>query len=173
MLSNISKSELVELAKKMRVVANMLKKSLKQKRKSPVTITQAPTEQDEKTTFGFVFQRKRKTASPPTKHSHSDGRAPQQDVAHSDGHAPPQDVIVIQECGAESSKGKSLWDPDFDIPTYGEMAFLPSENKDKLMDNDEDHLLCDAIKQFRQAFAMGWLVVAKTRKWRAAEDQRI
>jgi len=26
-----------------------------------------------------------------------------------------------------------LWNPDFDIPTYGEMDFLPCEDKDRLM----------------------------------------
>jgi len=41
------------------------------------------------------------------------------------------------------------------------------------MARDEDHLLRDAMKQFGQAFAMGYFVVAKTRDWRAAEDQRI
>jgi len=54
MLFNINKAELVELAKKMRAAASMPKKSLKQKRKAPVIITQAPTEQDEDTTFGLA-----------------------------------------------------------------------------------------------------------------------
>jgi len=69
--------------------------------------------------------------------------------------------------------GKSLWDPDFDIPTYGETTFLPSEDKDRLMARNEDHLLRDAMKQFGQAFAMGCLVVAKTRERRETEDQKI
>jgi len=73
MLSNISKAELPELAKKMRAVASLPKESLKQKRKAPTLTTQTPTEQDEETTSGLVFKRKRKTATPPTKHSHSDG----------------------------------------------------------------------------------------------------
>jgi len=115
-------------------------------------ITQTPTKQDEETTFRLVFKRKRKTTIPPTEHSHSDGRASHQDIAHSHGHAPPQDVIVIQECEAESSKEKSLWDPDFDIPS--ETTFLPKEDKDRLMARDEDHLLHDAMKQFGQAFVM-------------------
>ena len=66
-----------------------------------------------------------------------------------------------------------MWDPDFDIPTYGETTFLPSEDKDRLMARDEDHLLRDTMKQFRQAFAMGCLVVANKRDRRAAEEQRI
>jgi len=106
----------------------------------------------------------------PTEHSHLDGRAPHQDVVHSDGHAPHQDVIVIQECKDESFKGKSLWDPNFNIPTYGETTFLPSEDKDRLIAHDEDHLLRDAMKQFGQAFAMGCLVVSKKRDRRATLD---
>jgi len=145
MLSNISKAELVEMAKKMRVVANMPNDSLTQKKKAPVTITQASTEQDEKTTSGLAFKRKRKATAPSTEHSHSDNRAPHQDVAHSVGHALHQDVIVIQECEAESSKRKSLWDLEFDIPSYAETTFLPSEDKDRLMARDEDKLLCDMM----------------------------
>jgi len=53
------------------------------------------------------------------------------------------------------------------------MAFLPSEDKDRLMARAEDHLLRDTIKQFGQAFAMGCLVVAKMKDRRVAEDQRI
>jgi len=107
------------MAKKIRATTNMPKDSLTQKMKDLITITQAPTEQDEETTSGLVFKRKRKATTPPTKHSPSDGRAPNQDVAHLVDHAPPQDVIVIQEREAESSKRNSSWDPDFDIPTYG------------------------------------------------------
>jgi len=46
----------------------------------------------------------------------------------------------------------------------------PGKDKDRLMAHDEDHLLRDAMKKFRQAFAMGCLVIAKTR---TAEDQRV
>jgi len=84
MLSNISKAEEAELAKKTRTVASMPKESLKKKRKALVTITQAPTEQDEETTSGLVFKRKRKTAFSLLS------------TLTQMGHAPPQDVIFIQ-----------------------------------------------------------------------------
>jgi len=54
-----------------------------------------------------------------------------------------------------------MWDPDFDIPTHGKTFFLPNEDKARLMVHDEDHLLHDTMKQFGQAFAMGFLVIAK------------
>jgi len=95
MLSNINKAELAELTRKMRAVASLPKESLAQKRKPPAVVTQSLNDPDEQNTSGLVF--KRKTA-PPTEHSHSDGRAPH------------QEVIIIQECEAESSWGKSLWD---------------------------------------------------------------
>ncbi|ESW04857.1 hypothetical protein PHAVU_011G131100 [Phaseolus vulgaris] len=98
----------------------MSKDSLTQKKKASVTITQAPTEREEETTSGLVFKRKRKATAPPTEHSHLDGRAPHQDIVLSEGHAPHRDVIVIQEGEAKSSKRKSLWDSNFDVPTYGE-----------------------------------------------------
>jgi len=62
-----------------------------------------------------------------------------------------------------------LWDPYFDIPIYGEMAFLSSEDEDRLMAHNEDHLLLDTMKHFGQAFAMGCLVVAK----RTRESKRM
>ena len=34
--------------------------------------------------------------------------------------APHLEVITIQECEAESSRGKSLWDADFGVPAHGE-----------------------------------------------------
>jgi len=55
-------------------------------------------------------------ATPPTEHSHSDARAPHQDVAHSDGHALPQDVIIIQEREAESSNGNEFVGSKFQHP---------------------------------------------------------
>jgi len=88
MLTHISKVELVEMAKKTRAAAKMPKDSLTRKKKAPVTITQAPTEQDEETTWELVFKRKRKAIAPPTEHS-------------------------IQECEAESSKRKIVWDLSF------------------------------------------------------------
>jgi len=42
----------------------MPKESLKQKRKAPVIITQAPTEQDEETTSRLVFKEKGKLLLP-------------------------------------------------------------------------------------------------------------
>jgi len=104
----------------MRVAASRAKESLTQKRKAPTLITQTLTVQDEETTFGLIFKRKRKVTTPPTEHSHSNGRAPH------------QDVIIIQKCEAKSSRGKSLWDPNFDVPTYGETTFLPNEDKNRL-----------------------------------------
>jgi len=85
MLSHISKKELGEIAKRMRAAANMPKDSLAQKQKAPATTTQASTKQDEDTTSGLVFQKKRKAIVAPIEHSHSDGRAPPQHVAHSEG----------------------------------------------------------------------------------------
>jgi len=117
MLSNNSKAKLAELAKKMRADASRPKESLTQKWKAPTLVTKTPTDKDEETTFGLVFKRKRKVTTTPTEDSHSDGRA-----SH-------QDIIVIQECETESSRGKSLWDPNFDVPTYAETTFLPNEEK--------------------------------------------
>jgi len=114
MLTHISKAELAEMAKKIRTVANMPTDSLTQKKKASVTITQALTEQEEDTTSGLDFKRKRKATAPPTEHSHLDGRGPHQDVVSSEGQAPHRDVIVIQEGEAESYKRKSLWDSSFD-----------------------------------------------------------
>ena len=88
MLSNISKVELAELTRKMRAAASLPKESLAQKRKALAVITQTPTDSDEHTTSGLVFKRKRLATTPSTKHSHSDDRAPH------------QEVITIQECEA-------------------------------------------------------------------------
>jgi len=41
------------------------------------------------------------------------------------------------------------------------------------MVHDEDYLFRDTMKQFRQAFSMGFLVIAKARDRKAAEDQRV
>jgi len=60
-------------------------------------------------------------------------------------------------------RGRALWDPSFDVPTYGEHAFLPSNSKDRLMALDEDHLFRDAMKQIGQTFAMGCLAISKAR----------
>jgi len=87
MLTHISKAELAEMAKRIRAIANMPKDSLTQKKKASVTITQAPTEQEEDTTLGLAFKRNRKATTPPTEHSHLDGQAPHQDVVLSEGHA--------------------------------------------------------------------------------------
>jgi len=90
----------------------------------------------------LFLKEKRKATAPPSEHSHSDSQAPHQDVVPSEGQTPHRDVIVMQEGEAESSKKKSLWDPSFYIPTYGEHAFL----KDRLMALDKDHLFRDAMK---------------------------
>jgi len=106
MLPNVSKKELGKMDKRMRVAANMPKDSLAEKQKAPATTTHAPIDED--TTLGLVFKRKTKVIVAPTEHSHSDGRAPPQNVVPSEGQTLPRDVIVIQEDEAESYKGKSL-----------------------------------------------------------------
>jgi len=130
MLSKINKKELEEMAKRMRAAAKMLDESLKPK-KVPKIVTETSTEQDEETASGLVFKRKRRATTPPVEHSRSDGH---------------QDVIIVQECEDGSSKGKSLWDPTLDIPTYFEKAFLPNEDRERLMTFGEDHLVRDAMK---------------------------
>ena len=157
----LAKEVLAELAKKMRAAASLPEESLTQKRKSPAMIIYTPTDQDEETTSEIVFKRKRATTTPHTEHSHSDGQAPH------------QEVIIIQECETESLRRKSLWDPDFDVPTHGETSFLSSKDKARLMVHNEDYLLRDTMKQFGQAFAMGCLVIAKARDRKVAEDQRV
>ena len=147
MLTHVIKKEIGEIAKRMRASAIMPKDFLAQKQKVPATTTQAPTEQDKETTSGLLFKRKKKAIVAPTEHSHSDGRAPYQHVAPSEGQASPLYVIVIQEGEAKSSRGKSLWDPSFDVPTHGEHTFLPSNDKDKLMAHDEDQLYHDTMKK--------------------------
>jgi len=161
MLSNINKVELTELVRKIRAATSLSKESLTQKRKAPAMITNPPIDLDKETTSGLIFKKKRKTTIPPTEHSHSDGRAPH------------QEVVIIHECEAESSTRKSLWDPDFDIPIHGETSFLPSEDKARLMVHHKDHLLRDTMKQFEQAFSMDCQVIAKARDRKAAEDQRV
>jgi len=129
MLSKINKKELKEMAKRMRAIAKMPDESLKPK-KAPKIVAQTSTEHDEETTFGLVFKRKRKATTPPVEHSHSDGQTPHPGIVHSEGH---QDVIVVQKCEAGSSKGKSLWDPSLNIPTYFENAFMSNEDRERLM----------------------------------------
>jgi len=107
MLSNISKAELAELTRKMRATASLPKNALA-KRNTLVVVTQSPIYQDEQTTLGLVFKRKRPATNLPTEHSRFDGGA-----SHNE-------VLTIPECDVESSREKSLWDPDFDIP-----ALLP------------------------------------------------
>jgi len=48
-----------------KLAVNMPKDSLTHKKKAPVTITQAPTEQDEETSSGLVLKRKWKATAPP------------------------------------------------------------------------------------------------------------
>ena len=66
-----------------------------------------------------------------------------------------------------------MWDLIFDVATYGEHAFLPSDDKDMLMAFNEDHLFRDTIKRIGQAFAMGFLAVSKARSQKSAKDQRV
>ena len=89
----------------------------------------------------LVFKRKRKAIAAPTEHSHSDEHAPSQHVAPLEAQTLPRDVIFIQEGEEDSSRGKSLWDLSFDVPTHGEHTFLPSDNKDRLMAHDEDNCI--------------------------------
>jgi len=65
MLSNISKAELVKLTRKMWAVASLHKDSLLQKRKASAGVTQVQFDQDEQTTSGLVFRRKRLEAPLP------------------------------------------------------------------------------------------------------------
>jgi len=95
MISNISKVELTERAKMMRAAAN--KDSLLQKKKVSTGNVRVQSKQDEHTTSGLVLKRKILEAVPPSEHSHSDGRSPD------------QNVLTTQDCEVvESLKGKSL-----------------------------------------------------------------
>ena len=165
-LSKISKKELEEMVKRMKETAKMPDESLK-KKKALKIVAQTSTEQDKETTSGLVFKRKIKVTTPPAEHSHSDGRTPYPGIVHCEGH---QDIILVQECEAGSFKGKSLLDPSIDIPAYFKKAFLPSEDNKRLMAFDEDHLVCDAMKQIGQAFATGCLAVTKMKNQRVAKD---
>jgi len=84
------------------------KDSFPQKRKASTSVAQIQSDQDEHTTSDLVFKRKIPKKAFLTEHSHSNGRAPH------------QKVITIQKGEAESLRGKSLWDPDFDVPAHGE-----------------------------------------------------
>jgi len=75
MLSNISKTELSERARKMRVAVSMNNDSLLQKRNTPTIVAQVQSDQDEHTTLEPFFKRKRSVAAPPIEHSHLNGRA--------------------------------------------------------------------------------------------------
>jgi len=70
MLSNISKEEMVERIRKMRVAANMSKDLSAQKRKTPVEVALVPSDQDEQTNLGHIFKRKRREAASAAEHSH-------------------------------------------------------------------------------------------------------
>jgi len=90
-----------------------------------------------------------------------------------DGRAPHQEIITIQECEVESSRGKSFWDLDFDIPAHDESFFLTSKDKARLMAHDEDHLHHDIEKLLGQAFALACLVNVKAKERKRVEGQRI
>jgi len=70
-------------------------------------------------------------------------------------------MITIKECEVESSRGKILWDPDFDVPAHGRAFFLPREDKARLMVHDKDHLCYGTLKLLSQAFALACLVDVK------------
>jgi len=115
----------------MRVAAN--NDHLLQKKKVSAGVVHVQSEQGKHTTSGPMFKRKRLEAAPPSEHSHSDGRALD------------QHVLTIQECEVvESSKGKCLWDPNFDISAHGESCFLLDKDRARLMAHDEDHLFLDS-----------------------------
>jgi len=56
-----------------------------------------------------------------------------------------------------------MWDPDFDVPIYGEVFFLPNEDRVRLIVHEENHLRHDALKLFGQTFSMACLVDAKAK----------
>jgi len=99
-----------------------------------------------------------------------DGRAPSHHAAPSEGQTPPRDMMIIQEGKAESSKGKSLWNPSLNVPTYLEKALLPNEDRERLMGYDENHLVREAIKQFGQAFTTSCLPLTRKKNRRVAEE---
>ena len=78
--------------------------------------------------------------------------------------------MVIQEGEAEISKGKNLWDPSLDTRTFLEKALLPTEERERLMTHDENHLVREAIRQFGQALARSCLTATKMKERKAAED---
>jgi len=84
MLSHISKKELEAITKRIRATTSLLDEPLKQSI-THVIVAPTPTDQDEKTTSGLVFKRKRVT-TPTAELSHSDDRTPYLVVAHSEGH---------------------------------------------------------------------------------------
>jgi len=72
-----------------------------------------------------------------------------------------------------SSKRKSLWDPNFDIPAHGESCFLSDEDKARLMVYGENHLRQDSEKLLGQAFSSACLANVKVRDRKKVEDKRI
>ena len=78
--------------------------------------------------------------------------------------------MVIQEGKAESSKGKNLWDPILDAPTFLEKALLPAEERERLMAHDENHLVREAKRQFGQTFATSCLAATKMKERKAIEE---
>lgn len=100
-------------------------------------------------------------AAPPSKHSHLDDQAPD------------QNVLTIQECKVVgSSKGKSFWDPNFNILAHGESCFLLDEDKACLMAYGKDHLRQDSNMLFGQAFSFACLANVKAKDRKKAEDRR-
>jgi len=76
----------------------------------------------------------------------------------------------IQEGEAESSKGKNLWDPSLNAPTFLEKALLPAEEREMLMAHDENHFVREAIRQFSQALPTSCLAATKMKERKVAED---
>jgi len=61
----------------------------------------------------------------------------------------------------ESSKGKILWDPNFDISAHGESCFLVGEDRARLAIYDEDQLCHDSKKLLGLAISLACLANVK------------
>jgi len=73
----------------------------------------------------------------------------------------------------ESSKGKILWDPNFDISKHGESDFLLDEDRTRLMAHDENLLLLDSKKLIGEAVALACVTGVKARDWKNDEVKRV
>jgi len=136
MLVKIDKKKLAERTKRMRAVAQVPQDL---KLKTPITVVQASIEDEEETSFGMVFKRKRKATTVPTEHSHSDGHAPSH-YAPLASPTLPRDMMVVQEDEGTSSRRNGLWDLDLDVLSFIEKTLMPNEEKEKLMSLEKDRL---------------------------------